>query len=41
MMTQALAKMQKLLKAISEVRPPKAKARQFVRDVIVIDGPAC
>ena len=41
MVTETLAKMQKLLKASSELRPPKAKARTFVSDVIVIEGPAC
>lgn len=34
------AKKQKLLRAASEVKPPKKKASAFVNDVIVIDGPA-
>lgn len=35
------AKMQKLRKAGRVLRPPKAKARVFVNEVIVIEGPAC
>ena len=35
------AKMQKELRAWREVVPPKAKARQFVREVTVMAGPAC
>ena len=35
------AKKQKLLRATSEVKPPKKKASAFVKEVIVIDGPAC
>ena len=34
------AKTQKLRKAVRELMPPKAKARQLVREVIVIEGPA-
>ena len=41
MRMQALAKRQKLRRAISEARPPNRKARQFVNDVIVMEGPAC
>lgn len=35
------AKKQKLLNAMREDVPPNMKAKMFVRDVIVIDGPAC
>lgn len=38
---QTEAKRQKLRKAVRELRPPKAKARAFVREVIVMEGPAC
>lgn len=33
--------MQKLFSAVRELRAPKAKARQLVSEVIVIEGPAC
>ena len=39
MMMQTLANMQKLLRASRVVVPPKAKARAFVSEVIVIAGP--
>ena len=37
----AHAKKQKLLRAARDVKPPKKKAKALVKDVIVIEGPAC
>lgn len=38
--TWTQAKKQKLLRASRDVKPPKKKARAFVKEVIVIEGPA-
>ena len=38
--TYTHAKKQKLLRAASEVKPPKKKAKALVNEVIVIEGPA-
>ena len=40
-MMQQHANWQKLLKASKLVVDPKKKARAFVKEVIVIEGPAC